>query len=343
MKIIKYGILGVILALTGTFSSEVLAQDNTETERIEALRDMVKSESLNLSMLIHSRGVFSFNENGTRTLTVPNARLKVDGKLDGGFSYNLQFDATSDNILLDAIIAYAINERTNFAVGAQKPGISYEFLTAPHKLDFVTRSFIVTALAQNRELGARLSGDFSNEFNYSVGIFNGNRLGANDNNKFYYVGRLGYNSSSEDGSLVVGVNAAYGEQSNAQLSAGILPNIDGERFIYGGDLRFENATFIFASEVLAADLDYIGFTEQDNVFGVHVTGGYKLSERSRVLLRFENLDSELLGPFVNQERLVFGFSHFPTKQTGFRINYNLPLDNTDFSNHGLALSYYIAF
>lgn len=49
MKITKYGILGLIIVMSGTFSLEVTAQDNSETERIEALKDMVKSESFNVS------------------------------------------------------------------------------------------------------------------------------------------------------------------------------------------------------------------------------------------------------------------------------------------------------
>ncbi|MDR9417962.1 porin [Gracilimonas sp.] len=340
MRKFKYQLLWVIILFIGIMPMDLTAQENSESERIDALKEMVKSESFNLGMLIQSRAVFSFDDNGTRTFSVPQARFKGTGTLDGGFSYNLHFDVADGFTLLDAQIGYAVNEQTTFTVGAQKPGISYEFLTGPHKIDFVTRSLVVTALTQNREFGAKLAGGYQSGFSYSLGIFNGNRLNQNDNNKFYYASRFAYETSiNNEGNLIVGVNGSYGEQSNTSIASVSLPNIEGERIIYGGDFRFENTKVILASELLAANLEYTGFTEEDNVFGMHLTGGFKF-EKSEVLARFENLNTNLLN---DQERLVFGYTRYPTQQTAFRINYLLPLDDTSFSNQGLALNYQITF
>lgn len=341
MKIIRYIILGFVMALTGILSSEVSAQDNTETERIEALKDMVKSESFNVSALVHTRGIFDFDENGDRFFQVPHARIQLNGKLDGGFSYNVHFDAAASSKVVDAFIGYKMSDKANVTIGIQKPGVSYEFLMAPHKVDFVTRSTVVSTLTTHRDIGVKFHGGLTDEFNYTFGIYNGNGYGPNDNNKFFYAGRLHYDSSLEDGSLIVGVNASYGEHANRNLSSNLLA-INGERVTYGGDFRYENSSIILASEVLGAELDYIGFAEADNVFGFHVTGGYKVTDRDQLLLRYDNFDSELL-PSADQERIVIGYNRFPTPNTGFKINYLLPVEDTAFSNHGLALNYYISF
>ena len=333
----------IIFLLTFCITPNIYAQQKPETERIDDLRDMLKNDYFNLSMLIQPKFDFAFDENGTRGFNVTQARFKGDGKLDGGFSYKLHFDVADSFTLLDAEIGYALSEDATIIVGAQKPGISYEFLTGPNKIDFVSRSYIVSALTQNRDFGVKLTGSLSDVFNYTVGMYNGNRLNANDNNKFYYVGRLGYSSNTDNGTLIAGVNASYGEQSNTRIANGSLPNIDGERIIYGGDIRYENNRLILASELLGASLEYLNFTDTHHVFGLHITGGYKFTDRSRALIRFENLDSEQFGVFLNQERLVFGFTHYPTSQTAFRINYLLPTDDTSIENHGLALNYQLEF
>ncbi|SMO47165.1 porin [Gracilimonas mengyeensis] len=329
-----------VFCIAGIASADLKAQQSSENELINELRKMVKSEAFNISSLIMARSTIDFDSDGTRRMTVPQARLKVTGKLDGGFSYNLHFDAADNSILLDAIIGYKISDGANFTVGAQKPGISYEFLTGPHKIDFVSRSQVVTALTQNRDIGAKLSGDLNDNFNYSVGIFNGNSLNSNDNNKFYYAGRLGF--SSDEGTLVGGVNAAFGDKNGTSITGKVLPAIDGERVIYGGDLRFENSQVILATEVLGASLEYAGIPDKDNVFGFHVTGGYKFSEKVEMLARYEQFNSDVLSS-VETERAVIGYTHYPTGQTAFRINYLLPLDDSAFENHGLALNYQISF
>lgn len=341
MKIIKYGSLAFILSFTGLFASEVSAQDTAETERIEALRDMVKSESFNVSGLIHARGIYNFDENGARFFKVPHARIKVNGKLDGGFSYNVHFDAAASSTVVDAFIGYKMSDHANLTIGIQKPGVSYEFLTGPHRVDFVTRSTVVATLTTHRDVGVKLHGDLTDDLNYTFGVYNGNGYGSNDNNKFFYAGRFEYDSSLEDGSLIIGANASYGEHASRNLSSN-LPIINGERITYGGDFRYENSSLILASEVLGAELEYDLFTEADHVFGFHVTGGYKISDRNYVLIRYDSFESDLL-PAVDQDKIIIGFSRFPTQQTGFKINYLIPVDDSAFSNHGLALNYYLSF
>lgn len=341
MKMIRYIISGIISVLILTFSAEVSAQDNSERDKIEALNEMVKSEVFNVSGLIHTREIFNFEENGSRYFQVPHARIRINGKLDGGFSYNVHFDAAAASKVVDAFVGYKMSERANITIGIQKPGVSYEFLMPPHKVDFVTRSTVVSTLTSHRDIGVKLHGSLTDILNYTFGVYNGNGYGANDNNKFFYTGRLDLDKSREGKKLIIGVNASYGEHASRDLSSNLL-TIDGERITYGGDMRYETERIIIASELLGAQMEYVGFTEADNVFGVHLTSGYKVTERSHVLLRYDHFESELL-PAADQEKIVIGFNRYPTSNTGFKINYLLPLDDTAFSNHGLALNYYLSF
>lgn len=349
MKIIRYGLVAIVFVATGIVSTKVTAQDNSgNSERIEELRQKLKSESFNMGALILTQADFAFDKDasaGTRGFTVPQVRFILKGALDGGFSYKIQADFADEFTLLDAKISYKLSEKASIIVGSQVPGISAEFLTGPHNIDFYTRSYPVIALVQERDFGARLAGDLSDIFNYSVGVFNGNGLAPNKDNNFYYVGRLGFAANkNRTGLLKGGLNLSYGEMTNTSIAGGVLPNVDGDRFTYGGDVRYENETLILGTEVLAANLEYIGFPESDNVYGFHVTGGYKFNKKSTVMARYETLQSELLGAGIDRDRVLLGYKGSPTTETGFRINYLIPLsDNTEFKDHGIVMTMHIGF
>lgn len=349
MKIIRYGLFGFILAMASFISTEVTAQNSSDsTERIQELREKLKGEVFNLSTMILVQGDFAFDKDaavGTRGFNVPQARFKINGKLDGGFSYKLYFDVADQFTLLDAEIGYMLNEDHQVVVGAQKPGFSKEFLTGPQNIDFYRRTFAVVALTQERDFGIRFAGDLSENVNYSLGVFNGNGLARNNDNNFYYVGRLGYISDIYDnGILDGGLNFSYGNLRNSSIAGGVLPNIDGDRITYGADLRFENEKLILATEVLGADLEYTGFAESDNVFGFHLTGGYKIDHNSTLLARYETLQSDLLGAGIDQDRILLGFTNDPTRQTRYRINYLLPVnDGAEFKDHGIVVTMSLDF
>ncbi len=345
----KNSILFILILAVTTGLNGVNAQGDPDiTDKTEELRQKLKSESFNMGALILTQANFAFDKDadaGTRGFTVPQVRFILSGNLDGGFSYKIQADFSDQFTLLDAEIGYELSEKAMVIVGSQQPGISAEYLTAPHKIDFYTRSYPVVALAQERDFGIRLAGDLSDVVNYSVGMFNGNGLAPNNNNNFYYVGRLGFAADkSETGQVEGGVNLSYGEMTNTEIAGGVLPNIDGDRFTYGGDVRYEDDTLILSAEVLAAHLEYTGFTESDNVYGFHVTGGYKFDQRSTVLARYETLQSDLLGAGIDRDRVLIGYKGSPTTETGFRINYLMPLNNnTEFKDHGMVMTMHIGF
>jgi hypothetical protein len=349
MHFLKNYVLTLLIIFGSVGLQSILAQEKQgNSDKIEELRSKIKGEVFNVSTMILVQGDFAFDKDaaaGARGFNVPQARFKINGKLDRGFSYKLYVDGADKFILLDAEIGYMLNENMQMIVGAQKPGISKEFLTGPQNIDFYRRTFAVVALTQERDFGIRLTGDLSENVNYSVGIFNGNGLAGNNDNNFYYAGRFGYRSGVEESGITDGgLNFSYGEISNSSIAGGVLPNIDGDRITYGGDFRFENESLILATEVLGAKLEYTGYAEADNVFGFHVTGGYKIDHNSTILIRYETFQSDLLGPDVDQDRILLGYTGEPTTETRYRINYLLPVnDGAGFKDHGIVMTMSLDF
>lgn len=343
-NIIKYSLTAIFLILF-FLGSDIQAQDSDQS-LYDQFKENLKTEYFQFGGFVQFRTNVAFGDPvkpGETGFSIPQARLKFNGNLNGGFSYKFQIDVADSYILTDAVVGYKYNSAFKVSFGAQKPGISAEFLQHPGSQEFASRSLIVRALTQNREMGVRFDGSLSENLSYSAGVFNGNRLGKNDNNQFYYTGRLAYsNEVSEGGVLDVGINAAYGEQNDTRIASGSLPNIDGERTIYGGDFRFENDLLILSSEVLAGNLEYTGFTGADNVFGYHLTGAYKFTDKTEGLVRWDAIQSDLL-PQANRELIWLGFNAYPTGQTKVQLSYGIPADNSEFENHALTAHVHIKF
>lgn len=308
------------------------------------LEEKLKNDYLELGMVIQVNGDFLIGESDTpaqRGLSIPNARLSARGKLDQSFGYKLQVDIADNPILVDAQVQYAYNEMLQVTAGAQKPGVSAEYLTGPGNTDFINRSQIVKALVQNRDLGVRVHGMLSN-IQYSVGMFNGNRLAANDNNSFYYATRLAnVQNIGEKGSFELGLNAAYGNNSDSRIGTGLLPNIQGKRTVFGGDIRLESGPVLLSSEILFSALEYIPGND-DEVSGFHVTAGYWLTPDVTALIRLDHIQSDQISS-IDRDLLILGSNFFPSSQTKIQINYAVFLNDSAFNEHQVLMNFQIAF
>ncbi len=334
--------LAIVCSLLNT---SVMAQE--ESSFMDELRDVFKNESLSVGALVQVQGLYDFDDQApasSRSFSLPTARIKLSGKLDGGFNYVVHFDAADNPILLDATAGYSLNNALNVTAGAQKPGISAEFLKGPQNLDFVSRSQVVKALAENRDIGVRIHGRLDQGLGYSLGVFNGNNLQANDNDAFYYAGRFSYDAVFKDGTnLALGANGSYGEQDNESIAAGTIPSIDGEYAIFGGDLRVENSGFIMSGEFLSALIDYNGSGDfDDTIMGYQVTGGFKFIEKAQFLVRWDSFQSEDI-PALNSDELIIALNYMPTEQTKIRLNYIFPPEQAELENHRIAMNFQIGF
>lgn len=327
-------------------------QTDPEENLLESLESFFKQDYLSIGVLLQSQGEFHWdpeisNGQGENTFRIPTARLKVNGKLDENFSYLLQMDATRSPALLDIGIGYKVSDRLSFTTGLMKPGISAGYLLPAASTDFINRPRVVGTLVANRDIGLLGEATLTEGLTFAAGIFNGRGQNINSNdNEFYYTGRL--EAASEIGTqtyLQIGANIGYGLENGTIIGNGSLPAVNGERVIFGGDLRVEYWRFLLSAEFLTARLEYSPAVE-DEVLGFHITGGYDITDRLQFLVRLDHVESNELSAtvFPQPVDLVFGGINYNfTEAASFTLNYQLNPETIDISNQVLLVQMQIAF
>lgn len=258
----------------------------------DQLREHLHNEYFNLNLLIQSEGRFSFKDDdfqGGRTFSAANARISLRGNLDGGFFYRVMVDAAPQVRLLDAFVGYKINDAFSVSVGAMKPRQTLDFIPDPGAHNFVDRAVITGLLVGSREIGLAATGDVGN-FYYYAGLFNGNRLNDNTNNKFYGIGRLQYTFSDLiPGTIQIGINGSHGDSEGA-VSGSRGPELAGNRSIFGADLEMHSGHFYFATEYLQGNLEtnVTGNSVDETINGYYFTGGYSLSTKTMAFVRWQS-------------------------------------------------------
>jgi len=257
------------------------------------LKSLLKHDAFSVSGLIQANGRYSFednNFNGGRTFQAGNARLSFSGELDQGFDYRLQFNIAREPNLLDAFIGYTHNEQFRFRAGAQKPEFGGDLLPHPGRTDFIERARLIGALLKSREIGISFFGDID-RFRYDIAVYNGSGITTNTDNQFLYMARFSYRPDLGDGrNFLIGINGAFSDSFNTNSGSSAI-QLDGERFIYGGDVRYEDESWIFAAELLAGDLEVTNYIAgpEEHILGYYITGGYKINDKTRLLARWDHL------------------------------------------------------
>lgn len=337
------------------FSLPVTAQaqpEQTENEVLQALKEVFQQDYMSFGILLQSQGEFHWdpeisNGQGENTFRIPTARLKVSGRLDENFNYLLQMDATRSPALLDIGIGYKVSDRLSFTTGLMKPGISAGYLLPAASTDFINRPRVVGTLVANRDIGLLGEATLTEGLTFATGIFNGRSQNINSNdNEFYYTGRLQIASDiDEETTLQVGGNIGHGQENGTVIGNGSLPAVDGERFIYGFDLRLEHRAFLFSAELLSSRLEYSPALD-DEVLGYHLTGGFQATDNLQLLLRLDHVSSNELPQTVfpvPEKLLLGGINYTFTEAASFAFNYRLNPDDFDFSNHAMLARMQIAF
>lgn len=324
-------------------------QRQSDGNLLDELKDFFKQDYLSIGVLLQSQGEFHYEpqQSGQNTFRIPNARLKVYGELDNNFSYVFQGDVSNSPALLDANISYAVSDAFSMTTGAMKPGISAEFLTPASGTDFINRSRIVSALVQSRDIGFSATAKLTEGLTVTGGIFNGqNQNLENNDNEFYYTGRVAAGSEiGRDARLEIGGNIAYGEEGGTFIGNRTLPDINGVRAVYGGDIRLEIRRFLLSGEFLGSQLEYITGVE-DQVLGFHLTGGYQATDELQFLVRLDHIESTELAASQFQEPLdlvIGGINYNITDAASFQLNYQLNPDDIDIRNQVLMAQMQIAF
>ena len=289
---------------------------------VDQLLELTKHRAFTITGLMTVVGTLADNEDvaGNRGFSVPHARLGVGGELDDGFHYRFQFDLSRSPLLLDAYLGYRFSEGFNIRAGAQKPQISAEFIPSPGEIDFIDRARLVGANFRARDIGVNAFGE-RGSLRYDVGVWNGTGLAAvNVDNRFMGTGRLANQFSTTEGvSLLGGLNLAYGRCAAAQCGPPGLP-VNGSHSSLGLDLRYESDQWLLAGEVLTTTADLApAAIDDERILGWHLTGGYRTSPETRLLVRWDHLERREFDVPTN-DMLVMGLNHQVARLMLLRTN-----------------------
>lgn len=316
----KHALTTVLCGLLLAISAQ--AQENPSLD--DQLREYLHKDYFKLNVLVQSEGRFSFQDDafqGGRSFDVPNARISIRGNLNGGFFYRVFVDAAPKPVLLDAFVGYKLADAFSFTLGAQKPRQTLDFIPDPGSHNFVDRANMTGLLVGSRELGISATGDIGG-FYYYAGVFNGNRLENNNNNKFYGIGRLQYTVKDVlPGYMQLAVSGSHGN-SEGTISGSRGPSLRGKRTILGSDIELELNRFYFAAEYLQGDLETVDLPNVNELIsGYYFTGGFRWSEKTMTFARWQSWSYRELG--TNESKLTLGTNIDFTDIVGLVLNLDM--------------------
>ena len=263
----------------------------------------------------------------TNGFSVANARLLVNGRLAGGWTYDLVLAATNAPGILDAKISYPITQDVTVDAGLFKVPVSREYLTSAASIDFVDRSRAVAALRPGRQVGvqgrAMLGAGLAE---IRVGLFNGNEGGGgNTDNDLLAAGRINVKVlRAVDGTGPtgeIGLSAAVGHDRSSTL---LGSPVQGDRRWLGADARVTAGDWLVAGEVLVAEGVESATMLTRRPFGYQGTVGRMLTSRSQVLMRFDAFEGD--GLVAASKAVLVGYNLWPTAATELQVNVIVPVE-----------------
>ena len=337
----RFGLVSILLLTTS-----LNAQDNTPS--FDDLKNGIKSDYFNVSMLLQSNFRYSFEDDdfqGGRTFQVPNARLDIKGNVEGGYFYRAFFNVAREPNLLDAYVGYKYDNRLIITAGRQKPSQTIDFIPPPDDYDFLDRARITRRLVAFRETGVSAKGTLGNFF-YYVGLFNGSGTNNNPLNKFYGIGRLQYSIKNViPGEIVLGVSGSQGEGWVNRVAPSGFDYLVYDREILGMDMQILTDKWFFKSEYLHSWQKYL-FPEsptfplrEHELFGYHLSAGYLLSEKLQLLGRIQGWNRE--NDYNDIYQTTLGMKYFATPNVSFRLN--LDIYKPDFGDRKMGVGAMMQF
>jgi len=314
-----------------------MAYGQTSSDTVDDLKDRFKSEELNLGILLQSVGVLSLDDdnfNGGRQFELGATRLDIKGQLPSNFSYRLQLDFRRSMSVMDAQVGYRFSDNFRVVTGMFKPYLSADLDPSPASTDFINRARLVGSMLNSRELGVTALGE-TEGFNYRLGIYNGNgRQLGNDDNRFLYTARFGYQVNLEDnGTVNFGLNGAVNTSEGESVgNTGLISA--GDRTIYGAFVKYDSDTFFGTVEFLQSDFELAGSGLDETITGFYTTVGNNISEQSQLLARFDHLSFDETGNDSN--RVVLGWNYQATELVSFQVNGLLQFNDGDDNQAGIS-------
>ncbi|MEO7411964.1 MAG: porin [Opitutaceae bacterium] len=118
---------------------------------------------------------------------------EFDFRIEGDFAGSVAEFTGNRSQLTDAYINWNRYEFANVRVGQFKSPFGYEQLYSDPRLFTIERSLANDRLTASRQIGLQVGGDLRDKtLSYATGVFNGTGVntGANDNDKFFWAGRI---------------------------------------------------------------------------------------------------------------------------------------------------------
>ena len=346
------------LKLTPTFSELAKSFQKEEDKKslYEQLTERFKKKYLSIGALIQTRADFQPERTltGNNGFEISRLRFRLYGELDKGHGYSIQANFLDSPAILDAKIYSRFSTALTLDVGLFKSPFSREFLTSATNLDFIKRAQVVDALAPSRQIGIHARGWLKeNVLSYAAGIFNGNDFGENenDNDNFLYVGRLVFSGKpiihitsttreEESGKTEYGINVAYSNDDDVTIGKRLIQNFEGTRFLVGADFRSIRDRVVLSAEAIYAWLNP-SVDPTTNPFGWHATIGYKLTQDSQILFRWDGLEPD--GLQSDSHLLIIGYNRWPTKVTQLQINYIITTEDSSIEHNQILVQFQLGF
>jgi hypothetical protein len=228
-----------------------------------------------------------------------------------------------------------------FAVdaGRFKTPFSRELLTYAGSIDFVDRSRVVSALAPNRQVGVRLSGQLDDHVSWAAGGFTG---GSNNVPGEPLLGVLRLEGSGidvgEDGVLALAGQAGFGRDGAVGAGAGGNA-FRGDGVLLGVDGRFTSGPLLLAAEYIRADWDPT-FGGDGDADGLYATVGWHVRENHQVLARWDRYRS--VTALDADDAIVLGYNVWPTGASEIQVNGVFPMRDSGLP-YRLLVNFQIGF
>lgn len=315
----------IVLATTLALAVGPASAQQSDEPILDQVQQLFSSEGMSLGFLLQGVVDPGIDDDPAR-VTVPNARLRLYGQLDGGFGYKLQTNHAGATTLLDAQVTWSPGPDLTIAAGRFKAPFSREFLVYGGAIDFVNRSRVVSRLAPNRQMGVQLGGQLDQVFSWAVGGFTGANNSTSDESLIGVVRLGGSGIEVGDGTLDVGANFAGGRE-DAIGARQLGPAFSGEGLLYGADARFVSGPLMLAGEYIRGEWEPdFGVTEVESD-GFYITAGYMVREMRQILVRWDRFEAP--GALEADDVLIFGFNAWPTSATEIQVNWQIPLKDSN--------------
>lgn len=311
-------------ALLFTLAPQVRAQESDEPLLAQA-RSIFNQPAMRLRFLARINADAGLDDARTR-FAPSQARIRLEGDLDGGFSYLVQTNLGAPNALLDARVGWTHSPRFYAWVGRFKPFYSEEFIVYIRDVDFAFRSRVINDLGPNRQTGLQVGGEITDMFSWSSGVFTGRRISETDGEPIVGMARVkAAGIEIGDGTLQVAVQGALGQDEAIQpLLTGGGTGYRGDGSLVGLDARFEMGPLMLNGEIHRGSWQPEVGADRD-ALGHYLTAGWLLTDETQVLARWDRYRNPTQDDA--NDYVVLGFNAWPTSVATFQVNWMVPLQD----------------